>query len=1664
MSMTFEPGLRSVKFVKEARVWPKAAIRRASVNSFGFGGSNAHVVIDDADGYLQSMGITANTSSRSGSTGLSNGTTRESEEDINESNVKNGNTNGNAHGNINGNINSNTNGNKFENINGKLNGNLNGTTGKTLRHTSFSGETVETKAKVNGLQKANGVNETSTCNGHRQDTSGQDELEKDDSLNGRNAKTTNNEAQVSRAVGGAPYLLSWSASDEDALKRIVGGFTEHLQTPRDHGYLRDLSYTLSKRRTTFNWRCAAVLGSYQDATNLGSHLSAPIRSEREPATIFAFTGQGAQYKQMGLDLVQYSLFENVLRRCDSSFQRLGCEWSLFDVLRGDDTRVNQAEYSQPLCTALQIALVDLLRNFNLSPSAVIGHSSGEIAAAYAAGGLDLDSACKVAYFRGKFAAQISSSGVEGSMLAVGLSESDVIPYLASPETTIACVNSPVNITISGPKNEIHNLHARLESAGIFSRELNTGVAYHSPTMNQVAGEYAGAIKDIAPPSRHTGTLRIVSTVTGELVTDIACFSDPQYWVRNLVSPVQFSNALLQLTAKPKGARKLGKKAQVVCSDVVEIGPHAALKRPVEETLSHNKRQLRYHASLSRNETASTHLIKLMGQMFCLGYEIDLARVNRLDPNARIRTLTDLPAYSFSHTRSYWRETTLSAGTAKRRHFPRPLIGAPVADWNPLEPKWRQYLSVQGLPWVVDHQVDNAILFPGAAMVVLAVEAAHQMTPDDARITGYRIKEATFSSPIVIPFAHEEHAEIETTYKPIWMPSANGSSWSEVRISVRNGDAVQEACRVVLKVETEHPLNGLDDGSEITAYKNHLREHYRGLASSCDKSVDAKAVYRTYSKMGLQYGPVFQGVQQPAWNGVDTCKAEILMGKNEGSEVGPDDFPIHPATLDILAHLMFVPLTNGGVSTVPTSLPTRIRDAWISNEGRRDNRIYSMRGVARSWKRDFKVVEGTSVMLNDRDEPIFALGTLEFSTITRSGPESDQGRFVPIFFSLKTKPDITVMDKTQLQTFIEPGITPDTAESEFVLDLQQALQWFISNTLHQLTDSEIETLQPHLRKYVDWMRLQQKTFPQVNEGGLNDEVEKEALMRKVEAANDRGRIYVTFGRQLTSIVRGTTDPLELLFSQPLAEEFYVDLMRSVGVDAKVHKFLDAVSFKNPSMKILEVGAGTGSITSYILAPLLGSGAPRFSRYDYTDVSAGFFERAKEKFATEAPIEKFDFRIFDLESNPLSQGLEASSYDLIVAASVIHATSNLKDTLTRLRTVLKPGGKLILFEVLRPECLRVATIFGTLPGWWASTDFRADGDRRWGPNITTAQWQSLLTETGFTVDAVVADHKDELCHEFGFIFATAVDHSPSVNSVDSITLIVNPSSKASVELATALDYITTETGLASSVKTISLDEIRDSASLEGQRLVILAEVDSPLLRNISEAHYDAISMIASSGKSVIWVHGVGQNTDQFADFQMINGLARVLRCENPNRPFVTLALENSTLTGTNADTIRKLLQQLEDGDWSIEQCEQEYVEHQNTLQISRVFEEEEMDSRIFSRTSPQLREERWDSAGPLALTVHSPGLLDSLCFIADPLAREDVPIQAEEVLVDVRVIGLNFRDVLIALGAMDTDRLGVECTGIVREAGSNSSLRPGDRVIIPKIGCARTMQQSGCDKTP
>lgn len=347
------------------------------------------------------------------------------------------------------------------------------------------------------------------------------------------------------------------------------------------------------------------------------------------------------------------------------------------------------------------------------PAAVVGHSSGEIAAAYAVTALSHESACKAAYFRGTLAGRLAHdldvAGTPGAMLSANLSEVEVPKFLASivlaiPDgisICVACVNSPKNVTMAGPADQIDIAKAELDKRGVFAQKLNTGIAYHSPAMRDIAKEYAIRIGDLEAGPTRSSTI-MVSSVTGQVI-EPEVLATPQYWVDNLTSPVQFAKALSSLAGLATRSSSVvnGNSGNLPLTDLVEVGPHAALRRPVTDTVP----QLRYHAWIQRSASSLQSTLHLAGSLFCRGFPISITTVNGQD-QGKHPYLVDCPAYPFDHSRRYWDETRISREWRLREASPGFLLGRRVHDWNPLKPRWRNWLCVENIPWLGEHYVST----------------------------------------------------------------------------------------------------------------------------------------------------------------------------------------------------------------------------------------------------------------------------------------------------------------------------------------------------------------------------------------------------------------------------------------------------------------------------------------------------------------------------------------------------------------------------------------------------------------------------------------------------------------------------------------------------------------------------------------------------------------------------------------------------------------------------------------------------------------------------------------------------------------------------------------------------------------------------------------------
>lgn len=361
---------------------------------------------------------------------------------------------------------------------------------------------------------------------------------------------------------------------------------------------------------------------------------------------------------------------------------------------------------------MQVALVDLLAHWGIKPTAVVGHSSGEIASAYCKGAFSRNDAWKIAYYRGKLTATMNklAPSLVGGMLVTGVGEHQIQPYLeqvSNGRVYVACDNSPSNTTLSGDMDAIIELKALLDAQGIFARKLKVETAYHSPHMKLISDAYLNSIEDINIITDSDSGIVMFSSVTGQAIDSNQL--GPQYWVDNMVSKVKFSQAVQSLVGfTPGKTRRRDLKSFV--DIMVEIGPHAALQSPLKQILSVDKKAASdsYVSLLHRGNSAVYTTLHALGRLFTSGYPVDILKVNiaELNTGKNPAVLTDLPPYQWNRNTRYWFESQLSENYRFRKYPRLDLLGAPVPDFNPLEPRWRNFLSLAQNPWVQDHRVSS----------------------------------------------------------------------------------------------------------------------------------------------------------------------------------------------------------------------------------------------------------------------------------------------------------------------------------------------------------------------------------------------------------------------------------------------------------------------------------------------------------------------------------------------------------------------------------------------------------------------------------------------------------------------------------------------------------------------------------------------------------------------------------------------------------------------------------------------------------------------------------------------------------------------------------------------------------------------------------------------
>ena len=1332
--------------------------------------------------------------------------------------------------------------------------------------------------------------------------------------------------------------------------------------------------------------------------------------------------------------------------------------SIDELLKDEDqSQVGLAYLSQPLCTAIQLALVDTLASWGINPVAVTGHSSGEIAAAYTAGTLGFDDAIAVAYYRGVVSAKMSKSGVvQGAMMAVGMSKEAALPLISllkNGETVVACVNSPSSITISGDASAVTELELIMKKKGVFARKLNVEVAYHSHHMKLVSEEYAKAIGHVKPRSSRN-SVEFFSSVTGRRADPSEL--GPSYWVANMTGEVKFADSLLRLCLEATGGKKTRRRGpSSAVQTLVEIGPHSALSGPIKQIIQAESAlsasPIAYQSSLTRKKSAIETNLDLAANLLIAGYPVDLATCNKLTHAETYNVLVDLPPYAFNHRTSYWTESRMSKAY-RHRSFPRTdVLGAQDMSANPLEPRWRNTIRTSEIPWVKDHKVQGNVVYPAAGYLVMAIEAAYQRATERAiKIGGYVLREITIGQALVVP---EDGGDVETvTRLTPYLESVKSPSdvWDEFCIlSVTESGQWTEHCRGLISVEKETSVSEVRGEAQVRAETAEITATITEMELQCKTEIDVKGFYEHLRELGLDYGPTFANVRS-ARATPNKCVSTIAIPDTAATMPSGFQYPvrIHPATADSLLHGLFAALSNDSGPLKDPLLPVSVEELRVSStltsEASHLLNVYTLteRKDGRQIKASMIVRDGS---LTDGVPGIVIKGltctTLSSDTQIQSSDEETN-----FAYNIKWADDIDLLSLDDISSLCS-DIKPPFGEEGIIRALEQAGFYLMQKALSVLSADEVPNFLGYHKRLWDCMNHFVQTVRENRLGISTDlwvtasEAEQEQHIERVSNSGAEGSLLCQVGRNLPSILRKEVEALAVMIEEGRLDAYYKENSRFDRNYQAAAKYFDLLGHKNPHLTILEIGSGTGGATLPILEALSGgidNDLPRLARFDFTDISSGFFDAAKGKLS--AWNDLITYGKLDIENDPLQQGYQAGLYDVVVAANVLHATKSMYQTLSNARKLLKPGGKLILIELTR-ERMTTSTIFGTLPGWWAGEN----DSRTKGPTLTEGEWDSLLRTCGFSgLEAAVWDSPAEFEHQGSMMVSRAVDSDHDDGQLE-VVLIDHESSEFSTQ-----PLVTKLTACGVTVKSESLTTVDPREKL----CLVLCEMTRPFLSDTSSEQFEAMKGVLTTAKGVLWVTRGSQVGPESPASSMITGFSRTVRSEyggskiivldtDPYEPVTSASVTNSIahLIGSHFGRERHSLNSI-DTEYRLKDCH---------LGIPRVIKDTEFNKAIRSLTQqPRPELQPFNQPGrPLVIEIGTPGLLDSIHFVDD--ARMSEPLPDDFVEIEVKATGFNFKDVMMAMGQIEVETLGLECGGIVTKRGASvRGITIGDRVACFAFG--------------
>jgi acyl transferase domain-containing protein/NAD(P)-dependent dehydrogenase (short-subunit alcohol dehydrogenase family)/SAM-dependent methyltransferase len=1166
------------------------------------------------------------------------------------------------------------------------------------------------------------------------------------------------------------HILTLSAKTGEALQALALRYADHL-VHNPTLSIADVCYTANACRSQFHHRvgimCQSVsqlkekLMAFAEGREMNGVISGQVQHSEHIPIAFLFTGQGAQYINMGRRLYEtHPTFRKTLDHCDEILRAYleipllevlyskiedcqlkieNCQSSIFNL---QSSIINETAYTQPALFALEYALFKVLESWGITPTVVMGHSVGEYTAACVAGIFSLEDGLKLIATRARLMQALPKDGTMVAVFADEAQVSQVIqPY--GYAVSIAAVNGPEHTVISGQKGAVRDIVAALETQGIRTKVLTVSHAFHSPLMEPMLPDFERIAREV----RYSRPkIDVVSNLTGTLATDD--ITTAAYWRRHIRQPVRFADSMetlfeqgyevfLEIGPRPT---LLGMARQIVDWRLA-IDDCRSSTGNDQSTINNQQSTILWLPTLRKGTDEWQQILQSLGTLYVQGVNINWAGFDQDYPRHRV----DLPTYPFQRQR-YWHDRATTTSGRSRQDFERlhPLIDRKIQAPLLKATLFETWFSASSLPFLQDHLVYDQVVVSGASYISMLLGAVALTLGTEQCV----LKDVIFPQALVVP--NEDGCVVQLVITPNGQEQASFQLIS-LKTDERDGNdswSVHAAGSIV----RSHRFSDSDEaGISDKSLTTNTPEALQSLWNRCQQEQTAAKFYEAQRQRHIYLGPGYQWLETiRSENGEAVCRISAPPSLKD-----LEKYQLHPGLIDAGFGLL---LSTAEIGAEETFMPFRIEEV----------RFYRRPVHFRLWGHcKIRPASGEDQfvgdigLFDDTGQPIIEFIGFESRKARREIVAVAAGKYLQQWlYEVEWQPKTLsgmrpeyLPDPTAIRTALLPDVLQSAAQIAFYEELSPKLedlsvQYLLSAlaqlgwswTLHQRFSiaamaRQLRVINQHhklLRRVLtilteeNIIRSQDNQWEVVLEPQIDDpQILMDALKAQYPAVKTELELIERCGTKLADVLKGECDPLQLLFPEgdlASATQFYQDTPLAQTMNTIVQKVMISALERLPQermVRILEIGAGTGGTTSYILPHLPHDQ----TEYVFTDVSGLFITYAQERFKNYPFVQ---YKLLNIERSPAQQGFEAHQYDIVVAANVLHATRNLRETLAHIHSILAPGGILILMEGTAQQCWLDVT-FGLIEGWWrfADHDLRPEY-----PLLPTDGWRALLQERGFT----------------------------------------------------------------------------------------------------------------------------------------------------------------------------------------------------------------------------------------------------------------------------------------------------------------------------------------------